>query len=260
MQMTTAPRALELTWVRCLDGYSIQEPTEDDFREFEERTVSPLPGCLAVKPGVRVVPNSARRQPFFVVDDLTREGTSILDEFLNTSNDPRAILKFYDRFGPLTGPLAFPLGGPVPFGKRTFELWDEDVLWWGGEIIGLWETAHSVVASSLDYVRAGGLEAAFDVFSKNNLGLSYTRIVRAPDNRFHTVVEPANLLALIWIEVAQTITGGAEIRACKACQRPMLIGGYTGAKRTKETCSTRCRFAVYQARKRAKGAGYRPEL
>jgi hypothetical protein len=266
--MTSTPRALELTWVRCLDGYEIRDETKEEVAartaprgligmlgqvdgEDFLREPSPLP---------LIVPKSARRQPYCVVEEVIKAGTGILDEFVNTPSDPESIRKFYDRFGPLAGPMALPATGPIRSNKRPFELWDNDVVWRYGELLLFWQTSHALVESTLDYVRAGGLEAAHEAFSTSNLGVSFTRIVRFPDNLYRTVIEPGNLLALIWIEAAQAITGGAEIRPCKVCQRPMLIGGYTGGKRTKETCSTRCRFAAYQARKKAKEAEHQPDL
>lgn len=266
--MNSTPRAMELTWVRCLDGYEIRDETKE---EVAERTAPVgLLGMLGrvdgddflreTSPLPRIVPKSDRRQPYFVVEEVIKAGTGILDEFVNTPRDPESIRKFYDRFGPLAGPMPLPASSPARSYKRPFELWDNDLNWKRGEPLLFWESSHGLVENTLNLVRAGGLQAAHDIFSTSNLGVGFTRIIRFPDDRYHTVIEPGNLLALIWIEAAQAITGGAEIRPCKVCQRPMLIGGYTGGKRTKETCSSRCRFAAYQARKKAKEAGHQPDL
>ena len=52
-------------------------------------------------------------------------------------------------------------------------------------------------------------------------------------------IEPRTLLASMWLQVAEELTGGARPRLCKQCGGPIKAG----ARSDKETCSDACRQA-----------------
>ncbi|MGC2493278.1 hypothetical protein [Candidatus Binatus sp.] len=63
---------------------------------------------------------------------------------------------------------------------------------------------------------------------------------------------PNSLLALLWLQFADALTGETEFRHCKrkGCGKLIRISGERGWNTNKETCSDSCKVQVYQERVR----------
>ena len=66
-----------------------------------------------------------------------------------------------------------------------------------------------------------------------------------------TGIVPRNLYTALILQCVLSRSGGAEIRACKACGTLFEIGGNSGRRSHREFCSDKCRFD-YSHRKREK--------
>jgi hypothetical protein len=61
---------------------------------------------------------------------------------------------------------------------------------------------------------------------------------------------PNSLLALLWLQFADAITGDTEFRHCKRCGKLIRISPEHGSHTNKQTCSDSCKVQVYQERVR----------
>lgn len=64
------------------------------------------------------------------------------------------------------------------------------------------------------------------------------------------VLTPADLLAGIWTQVAQLVTGVRQARRCEACGQLFDVTGSRSHKRIHDSCSLRLRMARYRAKKK----------
>jgi hypothetical protein len=62
------------------------------------------------------------------------------------------------------------------------------------------------------------------------------------------VFTPPSLLAAMWLQFAQTLTGKSELKVCKGCKRHFLAGP-GGRRANAETCRDACRQLKYRRRK-----------
>ena len=56
-----------------------------------------------------------------------------------------------------------------------------------------------------------------------------------PDNSIE--YSPATLLDALWLQFAQTLSEGAEMRVCRHCRKPFPVGGKSGKRLVAEFCS-----------------------
>jgi hypothetical protein len=70
--------------------------------------------------------------------------------------------------------------------------------------------------------------------------------IAKPDHHQRIVFVPKNLLAAMWLQFAQAVTGEYQLRECKGCGEYFQIG--PGARRGQtKTCSSRCRQRASRA-------------
>src|SRR5262249_2373104 len=51
------------------------------------------------------------------------------------------------------------------------------------------------------------------------------------------VYSPTTLLGALWLQFAQTLSEGAEMRVCRHCRKPFPVGGKSGKRLVAEFCS-----------------------
>ena len=62
-------------------------------------------------------------------------------------------------------------------------------------------------------------------------------------------ITPKNLLAAMWLQFAQAVTGDKEYRQCKQCGKPFEISlAPEGMRKSREYCTDPCRFKAYRER------------
>lgn len=89
---------------------------------------------------------------------------------------------------------------------------------------------------------AGSLSARVDWADWNTANSKLVRSLR-----------PNSLLALLWLQFADALTGATEFRLCKrkGCGKLIRISRETGGSRTnRQTCSDSCKVRLYQERVR----------
>src|SRR5690606_11957231 len=65
-------------------------------------------------------------------------------------------------------------------------------------------------------------------------------------------LEPINLMAGLWLQVAQHISSDHQLRRCGHCGTAFVFGSGTGRRRSGHYCSDRCRKAAWMAEKEGK--------
>ncbi len=76
------------------------------------------------------------------------------------------------------------------------------------------------------------------------------RIKNAPG--FALSMQPLSLLGAFWINISDEFTSSLQPRPCLICGAPILIGPGAKARSDRETCSERCKSALYRKRKAEK--------
>ncbi|WP_363351404.1 hypothetical protein [Methylocystis echinoides] len=80
-----------------------------------------------------------------------------------------------------------------------------------------------------------------------SLSLQYKPDIKA--NSITLSVAPRNLWIAAAVQCIFRSASGAKIKSCKACGKPFEVGGSSGARSHRETCSDKCRFE-FSKRKR----------
>lgn len=244
--------AVELTWYRCRDGYKLVKPTpvehlEESATSSAGHAVTVLTGITSADDEPRMVPVSGAREPYYAAGDLVRStaksGIGATEAFMRSKDDAESVLQFYNDYGPLRPPRRLSRGE-----------WQHDV-WYGpewemGEKLSDWTRLRGDVTTILERVEGGNLIEAAKIFDQNRLGSMHLGMRKEGNgDRWRPILQPDSLWHLIWLDLGLTLTGGAQIRPCQVCHKPMLIGGATGGKQNRMTCSAKCRFEAFKQRK-----------
>ena len=70
--------------------------------------------------------------------------------------------------------------------------------------------------------------------------LTVPQLAWTPDNHQRVIFRPSNLLAALWLQFAQAVTGEFQLKTCEGCGKYFQVG--PGGKRADATtCSDACR-------------------
>ena len=75
--------------------------------------------------------------------------------------------------------------------------------------------------------------------------LTFSRLAFTPENDQRIIFRPSNLLAGLWLQFAQAVTGKFRLRECAFCRKPFQIGP-GGRKSNAQTCSDKCKLARWR--------------
>jgi len=70
--------------------------------------------------------------------------------------------------------------------------------------------------------------------------LTVPELAWTPDNFHRLIFRPSNLLAALWLQFAQELTGEFKLKACEVCGKPIQVGP-GGRRADTKTCSAACR-------------------
>ena len=92
-----------------------------------------------------------------------------------------------------------------------------------------------------------------ECFSKGPRGISSIMLRKDPvSNRLNLSIVPVHLLAGMWLQLGQAVSGNVKLSKCDVCPRWFTYGTGTGQRKSKRYCSDRCRKAAHRQEKEVK--------
>jgi len=210
--------------------YSIQYSTPTEMARliphtFREFTWSRDSGYRLWDSAGRVVGSGAHRKSYKPLE----RNDNLFGQFASIPQTPEGVLDFITKFGPLT-------------------------------LDGLQESGDDV-AAALEGARsmAGLLRAVGEGQSPTQLpsqhrSMRLTLRVGYPATSGTLTVLPETLLDAIWLQLAEALSSGAQIRRCEHCKAWFAAGAGFGRRREAKFCSDEHRI-LYNSLKRTAGTG-----
>ena len=217
------PNLLNFEWFKDPEGYQIVETKEE----------------TGWKPQLFIRPRSKRRTQYRPLDNHP----ALFREFAETAENPEAILGFANKFGLLTHPPEDESSDH--FGMTDLSTW-YGIIWEMKGVIAEWELGR----------RQGDVVQTIESFSSlewswfDQMPLVEVRLSASADpvRPFLSLV-PSTLMAAMWIQFAQAVASGIQLRRCAVCPTWFVFGTGTGRRNSANYCSDRCRKAAHRARK-----------
>ncbi len=114
------------------------------------------------------------------------------------------------------------------------------------EHVWTWHTHMKGLRYIVEGVEAGQKYSMASIFNQYVEPQMTVRITTDPVKRPTLQVEPLNLVAAMWLQVAGELTYGTKFRKCEWCPTWFPYGPGTKHKETKRFCSDRCRKAWHR--------------
>lgn len=158
--------------------------------------------------------------------------------FAHTARSPEGLFNFVTRFGPLTAE-----GRDPNLGRG------------GGDSVAVCishaETMHAFL--EMDDVEKKSYISSFGKFGPDWFSVAASLSVSPETGLFQILLRPKNLLAALWFELAQLLSGDATIRQCLHCGSWFEVGPGTGRRLDAKFCKDEHRV-IFNSRKRGGGS------
>ena len=189
--------------------------------------------------------------PFSIVEPAGEErvrynplenGRSLFQEFANTSQTPEGVLSFANRYG-----LLKPSMNP------------ENLDYWYHQInqmrnaVDVWQRDREKDLSNF----VNNFSPSFSL--RDNVKVFYDKLIPASillqetedPTRPRLKIEPEDLLATMWLELALAVEGSSNYRPCDVCPTWFEVAPGSG-REDKKFCSDACKMRAYRKRKSTK--------
>ena len=154
-----------------------------------------------------------------ILEDPTRYNLSVFRNFVDAAGSADAAIQFSNQFGLLLNGATMSLAEWKKHHKAMVHAWRSGQAGdWVGLQISINEPEHGVLKA--------GISSDPDDFADMRL-----------------VLEPANLLQFMWVEMALTTMNHVGLRACDWCGAWFPYGRGTNRRETARFCSDKCRKA-----------------
>ncbi|MBL8794292.1 MAG: hypothetical protein JNM56_10325 [Planctomycetia bacterium] len=241
---------MAFVWRVSLSGYCLKRQ--------QSRQVKPkLVGPADAEAGDYLLPNGPWRYREY---EPLKEYPGLFRTFADTPADGQGILNFANQYGHLGDQLGE--GVEIdPTEVESEEEWDqfdaairddtpvEDFDRWTDaiklmkEMVGIWQKltlneADEGIVTRLQTTVSRELRGRLEVVLQRNpkLGVSKLQIV------------PQNLLGALWLQLAQAVDSGKELRACQTCGRWFEVS-LDAFRKSRSYCGESCRSKAYRQRK-----------
>jgi hypothetical protein len=136
---------------------------------------------------------------------------------------------------------------PTPEGAITFATAFGLLLDEGSMSLEDWKQHHAEMVSVWKSWQAGDWEGLMIAFNRTDNGVIQTKIAADPDNisDIRLVLEPPNLLQMMWVEMALHAINHVGLRSCEWCGSWFSYGTGTNRRNTAKFCSDKCRKASH---------------
>lgn len=208
-------------------------------------------------------------------DEPTGQQTALFRTFARLSPDPEAVLTFAARYGHLgeflwvggakfdptrageteglnTRLLAQTDREPAALGRER----PETLSFWRAQIEamraadGLWD---EIRAGKADPDRTGQVAGAIARGCRGRVDDRFEYDARSRTTGWRKL--PLDLLGAMWLQFADAVAGGKQVRQCPACSGWFVVAP-GGARVDKQHCSVNCRQKAYQGRRERAAALY----
>jgi hypothetical protein len=88
--------------------------------------------------------------------------------------------------------------------------------------------------------------------SSDGFPLVRTELRISSDGAIKMVFAPPALAQAMWLQFAEVACSRSQLRRCKRCSTPFVVGSATGRSSSSKWCSNACKVAAYQERQAQK--------
>jgi hypothetical protein len=156
----------------------------------------------------------------------------VFEDLANTPETPEGVLAFVNKWG-------------LPFRTKdmSLSLLDPPHGMVNGEFYNcIWQLKRAV-----EFASSGNFEPFERSMDKRGIAGLQVRFGRMRgDSAPRLFVEPRSLNTFCWLELMQSIVGGAHFQRCLNCGAFFSIGIERGTRSTRQYCSDRCRVAMHR--------------
>jgi hypothetical protein len=223
-----APALTDIEWSLNPEGYRLVEGP-DRVLGWDSRCIEPISDK-------RVWYRPLEKHP------------ALFREFADTEQSPDGVLAFAGKFGLLRDYFREELKEKED--RENLEI-DSLGFWISSiermkEFVDGWENNRA----SGDVSQTVGIFNELDGSWIDCLPVTFLRLSVSSDPlRPNLWLQPLSLLSAMWLQFAQAVASGSQLRRCAVCPNWFVFGTGTGRRKSAYYCSDRCRKAAHRANK-----------
>ena len=175
---------------------------------------------------------------------LGPEHAGLFREFAALDQTPESVVSFAGRYGLLWQEYG------------SFELFEDQWLISIAMVQALVSEYDQAIAANDPEEKKQSFERIWELFNTDRIPIRFKlrmhphRTLAIP-NKCWTEPVPENLMSAIWLQIADQVSQGTQFKRCENCPSWFPVGPGTRTKPTKRFCSTRCRVAWHQGRRKS---------